>query len=115
MAKGEEERLDDLPPSAKLVFKVLEYSGPLTQKGIVEESMLSARTVRYALERLEDIDIVDEDVYFADARQNLYQLTEAVPKAATSTDGGESGSTSSLSDSESDSEPDSEVEPRHAE
>jgi hypothetical protein len=38
--------------------------------------MLSARTVRYALERLEGIDIVDEDVYFADARQNLYKLTE---------------------------------------
>jgi DNA-binding MarR family transcriptional regulator len=72
----EKESLNDLPPSAKLVFKVLEYNGPLTQKGIVEESMLSARTVRYALERLEGIDIVDEDVYFADARQNLYQLTK---------------------------------------
>jgi predicted transcriptional regulator len=71
----EEENLDDLPPSAKLVFKVLEYNGALTQKGIVQESMLSARTVRYALERLEGIGIVDEDVYFADARQNLYQLT----------------------------------------
>jgi predicted transcriptional regulator len=58
------------------VFKVLEYNGPLTQKGIVEESMLSARTVRYALERLEGIGVVDEDVYFADARQNLYQLNE---------------------------------------
>jgi predicted transcriptional regulator len=75
---NEEESLDDLPPSAKLVFKVLEYNGPLTQKGIVQESMLSARTVRYALERLEGIGIVDEDVYFADARQNLYQLSEAV-------------------------------------
>ena len=75
-ATDEEESLDDLPPSAKLVFKVLEYNGPLTQKGIVEESMLSARTVRYALERLEGIGVVDEDVYFADARQNLYQLTE---------------------------------------
>jgi len=70
------EGLDDLPPSAKLVFKVLEYNGPLTQKGIVQESMLSARTVRYALERLEGIDVVDEDVYFADARQKLYKLTE---------------------------------------
>ncbi|MFD1570061.1 MarR family transcriptional regulator [Halorubrum laminariae] len=70
------EGLDDLPPSAKLVFKVLEYNGPLTQKGIVQESMLSARTVRYALERLEEIGVVDEDVYFADARQNLYKLTE---------------------------------------
>jgi predicted transcriptional regulator len=38
--------------------------------------MLSARTVRYALERLEGIGVVDEDVYFADARQNLYKLTE---------------------------------------
>ena len=76
MADSDEETLDDLPPSAKLVFKVLEYNGSLTQKGIVEESMLSARTVRYALERLENIGVVDEDVYFADARQNLYQLTE---------------------------------------
>jgi len=62
----------------KLVFKVLEYDGPLTQKQIVEESMLSARTVRYALERLEDIGIVDEDIYFADARQSLYRLEEPV-------------------------------------
>jgi len=37
--------------------------------------MLSARTVRYALERLEDRGVVDEDIYFADARQSLYQLT----------------------------------------
>ncbi len=75
MAGTEHESLDDLPPSAKLVFKVLEYNGTLTQKGIVEESMLSARTVRYALERLERIGVVDEDVYFADARQNIYELT----------------------------------------
>jgi predicted transcriptional regulator len=83
MAGTDGETLDDLPPSAKLVFKVLEYNGPLTQKGIVEESMLSARTVRYALERLETIGVVDEDVYFADARQNLYQLT-----VETAADGG---------------------------
>ena len=74
MAGSEAEGLTDLPPSAKLVFKVLEYNGSLTQKQIVEESMLSARTVRYALERLETIGIVNEDIYFADARQNLYSL-----------------------------------------
>lgn len=68
------ESLEELPPSAKLVYKVLEYNGSLTQKQIVEESMLSARTVRYALERLEDIGTVNEEVYFADARQNLYEL-----------------------------------------
>ncbi|WP_330632103.1 helix-turn-helix domain-containing protein [Halocatena halophila] len=75
MSDSSTENLVDLPPSAKLVYKVLEYNGPLTQKGIVEESMLSARTVRYALERLEEINAVDEDVYFADARQNLYEIT----------------------------------------
>ncbi|SNZ12211.1 Winged helix-turn-helix DNA-binding [Natronoarchaeum philippinense] len=82
MAGTDGEEIEDLPPSAKLVFKVLEYDGPLTQKQIVEESMLSARTVRYALERLEDIGIVDEDVYFADARQSLYELDEDAMAAA---------------------------------
>jgi len=81
MAGTDQESLDDLPPSAKLVFKVLEYNGTLTQKGIVEESMLSARTVRYALERLETIGVVDEDVYFADARQNIYELTPEADNA----------------------------------
>ncbi|WP_435334850.1 MarR family transcriptional regulator [Haloarchaeobius sp. TZWWS8] len=76
MAATTGEKLEELPPSAKLVFKVLEYDGPLTQKQIVEESMLSARTVRYALERLQDIDLVNQDVYFADARQSLYEIDE---------------------------------------
>jgi len=76
MTESDGEGIADLPPSAKLVFKVLEYDGPLTQKGIVEESMLSARTVRYALERLDEVGVIEEDVYFADARQNLYELTE---------------------------------------
>ena len=76
MAESDGETIADLPPSAKLVYKVLEYNGPLTQKGIVEESMLSARTVRYALERLEEVGVVDEDVYFADARQNLYEIVD---------------------------------------
>jgi len=84
---GTDEELEDLPPSAKLVFKVLEYDGPLTQKQIVQESMLSARTVRYALERLQEIGMVDEDVYFADARQSLYELTEEEPTVEA--DGGE--------------------------
>lgn len=85
VSQSEREDIDELPPSAKLVFKVLEYNGALTQKQIVEESMLSARTVRYALERLEELGVVQEDVYFADARQNLYEIDvagEATAEAA---------------------------------
>ena len=48
--------------------------------------MLSARTVRYALERLEDIDAVTEDVYFADARQNLYEIDAGAETAGEGTD-----------------------------
>jgi DNA-binding Lrp family transcriptional regulator len=86
MMAGDDSVLEDLPPSAKLVYKVLEYDGPLTQKRIVEETMLSARTVRYALERLEDRGVVDEDIYFADARQSLYQLTCEKDDAAAEAD-----------------------------
>lgn len=68
--------LCELPPSAKLVFKVLEYSGAHTQKEIVERSRLSARTVRSALENLTDIGAVTEEVYIPDARQRLYRLDD---------------------------------------
>ncbi|WP_317176194.1 helix-turn-helix domain-containing protein [Halomontanus rarus] len=70
------EQVTDLPPSAKLVFTVLEREQKLTQKDIVEESRLSPRTVRYALKRLESIGVVEEEIYFADARQRLYHVTE---------------------------------------
>lgn len=70
-----EDRVADLPPSAKLVFKVLEYNGGLTQKGIVEKSRLSQRTVRDALDRLQEVDTVEKTIYVPDARQNLYRLT----------------------------------------
>jgi transcription initiation factor IIE alpha subunit len=70
-----ERTIADVPPSAKLVYKVLEYNGGLTQKEIVERSMLSQRTVRDALARLREIGIVSEEVYIPDARQNLYKLT----------------------------------------
>ena len=70
-----EDTLRDLPPSAKLVLKVLEYNGGLTQKQIVEHSRLSQRTVRDALDRLQDVGVVEKDIYIPDARQNLYRLT----------------------------------------
>jgi len=63
-----------LPPSAKLVFKVLESGSLLTQKDIVAKTYLPPRTVRYALNRLKEQHVLQERFYFQDARQSLYGL-----------------------------------------
>ena len=65
----------EMPPSAKLVAKALEYNGQLTQSGIAEETLLPPRTVRYALTRLEEADVVTSRFSFSDARKRLYRLT----------------------------------------
>lgn len=70
-------QIRDLPPSAKLVFKVLEYDPGLTQKQIVKRTRLSQRTVRDALGRLQDRSIVEKNIYLPDARQNLYEIAAA--------------------------------------
>ncbi len=68
------ERLRELPPSAKLVAKVLDGSDPLSQGQLAEESLLPDRTVRYALNRLEDAGLVDARYSFRDARKQVYFL-----------------------------------------
>lgn len=68
------QRLTELPPSAKLVYKTLEYEGTLTQSELVEESMLSSRTVRSATNELEAAGLVTEEVYIPDARKQLYSV-----------------------------------------
>jgi len=66
--------VSDLPPSAKLIAKVLEYNGTLTQSELVEKSRLSPRTVRHGLKELDEAGVVDSEISLADARQNLYSL-----------------------------------------
>lgn len=71
-----EDELADSPPSAKLVAKILAHEGELTQSQLAEETMLSKRTVRYALSELEDADVVTSKVSFVDARQSLYSTVQ---------------------------------------
>ena len=68
------EPVRELPPSAKLVAKVLDYEDTLTQSQIAAESLLPARTVRYALTRLEEEGVVKSRFSFSDARKRLYRL-----------------------------------------
>lgn len=70
------DRLRELPPSAKLVAKVLESDTPLSQGQLAEESLLPDRTVRYALNRLEESDLVDSRYSFRDARKQVYFLAK---------------------------------------
>lgn len=67
-------RLRELPPSAKLVAKVLESDAPLSQGQLAEESLLPDRTVRYALNRLDEASLVDSRYSFRDARKQVYFL-----------------------------------------
>lgn len=68
------EKLRELPPSAKLVAKVLETDTPLSQGQLAEESLLPDRTVRYALNRLDDAGLVGSRYSFRDARKQVYYL-----------------------------------------
>jgi len=68
------DRLRELPPSAKLVATVLDGASPLSQGQLAEESLLPDRTVRYALNRLEEEDLVDSRYSFHDARKQVYFL-----------------------------------------
>jgi DNA-binding MarR family transcriptional regulator len=75
LADGEfEDRLRELPPSAKLVAKVLEIDAPLSQGELAEETLLPDRTVRYALNRLEEKELIESRYSFHDARKQVYSL-----------------------------------------
>jgi DNA-binding MarR family transcriptional regulator len=71
-----DERLKELPPSAKLVAKVLETDAPLSQSGLAEETLLPDRTVRYALNRLDEVGLIKSRYSFDDARKRVYALAQ---------------------------------------
>ncbi|SIR81990.1 hypothetical protein SAMN05421858_3945 [Haladaptatus litoreus] len=66
------ERLLELPPSAKLVYRVLQENAPQTQRQVREEALLPARTTRDALTKLKQQELVAERLYVPDARKRLY-------------------------------------------
>lgn len=66
--------LQDAPPSARFVLKLLEYEGPLTQQEMIRESGLSPRTIRNALTFLLSQGFVTKEPSLRDARQDVYTL-----------------------------------------
>ena len=66
--------LKGLPPSAKYVYRVLEYEGLLTFKELVARTALPPRTVRHALRILMDRDLVKKMYLDKDARISTYKI-----------------------------------------
>ena len=62
-----------LPPSSKIVLKILGKEGALTHKDIVKKSHCSPRTVRFALRRLKENELIVEKLNMRDMRQIIYQ------------------------------------------
>jgi NAD+ kinase len=63
-----------MPPSAKLILKTLEYEGALTQKDLINKTMLPERTIRLSLFHLLTRGYVKKKISLRDARQKIYEL-----------------------------------------
>lgn len=66
--------IEDLPPSVKFIYKMLEMHGSLTMRELVSLTSLSARTVRYALKTLVEKNLVERVTSLRDARVYIYRL-----------------------------------------
>lgn len=62
----------NLPESCYTVLKHLQTTGWQTHKDLVTGTGLAPRTVRYALRKLKDEELILEKFNFHDARQMLY-------------------------------------------
>lgn len=70
------EWLLESPPSVKLVYWVLKQESPLSQDHLADETLLPDRTIRYALTRLEEADVVDATIDLTDPRRRVYTLKQ---------------------------------------
>lgn len=70
------EDLLNMPPSSKLLLKILEYEGTMTQKELVTKTLLPDRTVRLALSHLLGKGLVKKKVSIRDARQKIYEISK---------------------------------------
>ncbi len=69
------EELLAMPPSSKLLLKMLEYEGSMTQKELVSKTFLPSRTVRLALKHLMENGHIKRRISMRDARQKIYEIS----------------------------------------
>lgn len=64
----------ELSPATKLVLKVLQLNGWMTQKDIAKETYLPRRTVKYALRYLREKKAIQEKPDLEDLRRKYYRI-----------------------------------------
>jgi len=62
-----------LPQSSKKVMKILDSGCAMTQKDLVKKTSLHPHTVRYALKKLKEQELLIERLNRDDLRQIIYQ------------------------------------------
>lgn len=66
------DKLKGMPASSKLLYRILAEDGNMTQKELINASMLPERTVRYALNQLLKEGLISYNPHLTDARQIVY-------------------------------------------
>lgn len=72
-------QLPKLPKSSKRLIAVLAESGQLTQKQLINKVKMPAKTVRYALKRLDESNLIVSIPNLQDMRSMFYQLNPDHP------------------------------------
>nr|WP_319376237.1 winged helix-turn-helix domain-containing protein [uncultured Methanoregula sp.] len=72
--------MTSLPPLSETVLKILKREGALTHKELVKKSKRSPRTVRYALKRLKENELIIEKMNMRDMRQIIYLDRRSCPQ-----------------------------------
>lgn len=70
--------ITEMPPATRLVAFSLGVNGEQTQREIIATTGLAQRTVRNALDRMDDRDIIEERINMHDARQTVYALDRSL-------------------------------------
>lgn len=73
-----EPTLHKLPKSAKKILILLAEAGTITQKEIISLSAIPAKTVRYALKRLGEANLIATRPNLADMRSSFYSLNDEI-------------------------------------
>jgi predicted transcriptional regulator len=63
-----------LPKSSQKVMKILTLGHPMTHKDLVKKTNLPPQTVRFALKKLKEEELLIEKLKMDDLRQILYQI-----------------------------------------